>query len=46
LARPTRWWAHCIECGQPFRVGERARHIPGSTSRHAECPDEYETEPF
>jgi hypothetical protein len=37
----------CIECGQSFRVGERVEHIPGSTTRHVECSDEYErSEPF
>jgi hypothetical protein len=39
--------ALCIECGQAFRVGERVEHVPGSTSRHVERPDEYErSEPF
>jgi hypothetical protein len=39
--------ALCIECGQPFHRGERVEHVPGSTTRHAECPDEYErSEPF
>jgi hypothetical protein len=34
--------ALCIECGQPFRLGQRVQHIPGSTTRHDACPDEYE----
>jgi hypothetical protein len=37
----------CIECGQPFHVGERVQHVPGSTTRHESCPDEYErADPF
>jgi hypothetical protein len=39
--------ALCIECGQPFRVGQRVQHVSGSTTRHVECPDEYEqSQPF
>jgi hypothetical protein len=39
--------ALCIECGQPFRVGESVEHVPGSTTRHESCPDEYErADPF
>jgi hypothetical protein len=34
--------ATCIECGQAFRAGDLVERVPGSTSRHAECPDEYE----
>jgi hypothetical protein len=39
--------ATCLECGQAFRAGDRVEHVPGSTSRHAECQDEYErADPF